>query len=157
MATRNDDGLDAYKVEAMGNRHDEIREQLAVMEDWIEALPLNNVEDRRAVMQRIVDFLERYVLVEARREERDLFPAAGARAEVLRAEHGYIERWTRELGTIAIGAMDPSSALRFRATAFKLIGLLDAHMHCEEVVLARVPATQRSLATECSPSTIEVR
>jgi hemerythrin-like domain-containing protein len=128
-------------MDAMGDRHDEIREQLAHMESWVEGMPTTNAEDRRVGMQRIVDFLQHYVLVDAHQEERDLFPSVGARAEVLRAEHRFIERWAHELAQIARDATDASDGVRFRATAFKLFGLLEAHMHCEEVVLGRATSS----------------
>lgn len=148
-ASRHDESERA--LESMGDRHDEIREQLSVMEDWIEALPLTNIEEQRIAMLRVVDFLQRYVLVDARQEERELFPFAGARAEVLRAEHGYIARWVHELEDLARREPTAEAAVRFRATAFKLLGLLDAHMHCEEVVLAGVP-----LAAPAPSSSVEI-
>lgn len=144
--------MDMLGIEGMGDRHDEIREQLAVMEEWVHDLPVINAGERRIAMERIVDFLQRYVLVDARQEERDLFPAAGPRADVLRAEHGFIDRWVHELSEISRGDNETRDGARFRSTALKLFGLLEAHMHCEEVVLARVvtPSTSASASTTAS-------
>jgi hemerythrin-like domain-containing protein len=120
------------EVEALESRHEVIQKQLELIDGWVEHLPITNIDDRRGVMRQIVDFLQRYVLVDARWEEERFFPLLGERAETLKAEHGFITRWVKELESVA-EAPALADAVRFRRTAYKLIGLLEAHMHVEEM------------------------
>lgn len=124
------------KLAEFADRHEEILEQVGLMESWVEQLPFDEVVARKRVMTRVVEFLERYVLVEATWEEENLFPLVGATSVGLSAEHRYIARWVKELGQLAHD-VDPDPAL-FRRAAYKLFGLLEAHMDCEERLLGPV-------------------
>ena len=124
----------AIILEEFADRHEEIHEQLEVAESWLERLPFDDLAARKRVMAQIVAFLERYALVDANWEEEHLFPLIGDRSVVLSTEHRYIARAVEGLGALARAA-DPEPTL-FRRTAFKLFGLLEAHMDCEERLLA---------------------
>lgn len=134
-------------LESLESRHEVIEKQLELIDGWVEHLPVANPEDRRAVMRQVVDFLQRYVVVDAHWEEERLFPLLGERAEPLQQEHGYVRRWVKELESLAETPALVDGA-RFRRVAYKLLGLLEAHMHAEEMVAAA--ALQKPLPPDAS-------
>lgn len=121
------------KLDEFADRHEQIHEQLELMEGWLEGLPFDDIIDRKRAMVQIVEFLERYVVVDVTWEEQHLFPLIGDKSAALAAEHRYIGRWVKELAAIA-REEDPEATL-FRRTGFKLFGLLEAHMDCEESLI----------------------
>ena len=133
------------QADNLSDRHDEVREQLELMDSWLERLPHEGDGERRSVMVHIVEFLQRYVLVDAELEEKHLFPLVGPMAEVLTSEHRFIARWVKELAGLAHD--EPTTdGIAFRRAAYRLFGLLEAHMHCEETVVAPTAASPVALS-----------
>jgi hemerythrin-like domain-containing protein len=121
------------------DEHAHLRQHLEHVRAWVGEIPTLPAEARAPIAERVVGFLEAHVVPHAEWEERVLYATvdryAGGAADFpftssMRREHHVLGRWIGELRE----RIAQKAWIAFCRRADNLLGLLEAHLECEEEV-----------------------
>ena len=132
--------------------HQEVKEHLRHVQEWVGALPKQPPAEQRKTAQKVVAFFEQHIRPHAEWEEQHLYPlvdrlAGGGPNEftsTMRYEHRVVGRWIGELRAEA--DKKTVDAVKFARRADNLLGLLSAHFEEEEEVL--LPFIDKGMSKE---------